>query len=444
MVEKHWETRISTAFFSSNPEMNVFIQQNHHTSFYFPMFSQFFAVFAQKQVIFYFIGAMNFTCILALRGFKDRHVVRSWGSSPTHENNMKKPSHIGYIYIYIHGKHSLKNHGIWFLLLFLINSWWRVYLNRTHCGGPVSIQLFAAWLVNFSSKFQGYSHVVKRNDNTLSQTHQDLKCQVGLFGWAFTHIMGSFGLSNTFLCMFSPSRCDGWSRSCDQPGARCWRDRDQRPVPWSWSGTFGCESRPYFHSLHGRHCALHRAISRVARMRPTGQAGLDLVCLPLSRRALDLPTCCCCRAWSSTGSTPNCCSCCWPGTWCITCCPCWSSRHSGLWPCAPLTCWRALVSTARMHWLRQRPFCGLACRILQQLTFRPSRRDDLIVQPLQLRWRPNGIDGGLQFDLHNFSGHIPRSFSQVCNFKWHHCLLTFDAGHVTILCPILHGVQHSR
>ena len=234
----------------------------------------------------------------------------------------------------MYGKHSLKKkHGIWFLLLFLINSWWRVYLTRTHCGGPVSIQLFAAWLVNCSSKFQGYSHVVKRNDNTLSQTNQDLKCQVGLFGWAFTHIMGSFGLSNTFLCMFSPSRCDGWFRSCDQPGARCWRDRDQRPVPWSWSGTFGCESRPYFHSLHGRrHCGLHRAISWVARMRPTGQAGLDLVCLPLSRRALDLPTCCCCRAWSSTGSTPNCCSYCWPGTWCITCCPCWSSRRSGLHP----------------------------------------------------------------------------------------------------------------
>jgi hypothetical protein len=70
-------------------------------------------------VIFYFIGAMNFTCILALRGFKDRHVVRSWGSSPTHENNMKKPSHIGYIYIYIHGKHSLKKS--WYMVSFVIS-----------------------------------------------------------------------------------------------------------------------------------------------------------------------------------------------------------------------------------------------------------------------------------------------------------------------------------
>jgi len=78
-----------------------------------------FRCFRSKQVIFYFIGAMNFTCILALRGFKDRHVVRSWGSSPNHENNMKKPSHIGYIYIYIHGKHSLKKS--WYMVSFVIS-----------------------------------------------------------------------------------------------------------------------------------------------------------------------------------------------------------------------------------------------------------------------------------------------------------------------------------
>ena len=160
-------------------------------------------------------------------------IPKSWKQ---HEKNHHILDIYIYIYYIIHTWETLikKNHGIWFLLLFR-----HKFLVKGLSKSKLTAEdrypfnyLLPGWST-LAANFQGYSHVVKRNDNTLSQTHQDLKCQVGLFGWAFTHIMGSFGLSNTFLCMFSPSRCDGWSRSCDQPGARCWRDRDQRPVPWS-------------------------------------------------------------------------------------------------------------------------------------------------------------------------------------------------------------------
>ena len=114
MIEKHRKKQDFNGIFSSNPEINVFIQQNHHTSFYFHVFPLFFrAVFAPKsQVIFYFIGAMNFTSILALQAFKERHVGVHLDPRIMKKHEAKTPQ-IGYTHSWFE---YMVHYVIWYIL----------------------------------------------------------------------------------------------------------------------------------------------------------------------------------------------------------------------------------------------------------------------------------------------------------------------------------------